>query len=354
MTNLTIGQKINTPELWDELPIGATVTDAEGWIHAKVRNYSPETGRATTTWVDPETDQRGTFIAPWRWGAVLTSLPEPERPAFMVGDRVRIVRAGAVGSVVPDPIGAIGYLVAVDSGEGEKMPIEVGDDGGLEWVDHPFAVAESLDARRCGWGNNGGPIRALEVELAPERAEPELKPHPVKPHPEIGATLAWKDSSPSPTTFGVKPGDLVTVTGHSGHNSQGEPCVSITPCPRPDLQNRWSTEWFEVVDEVEEMKDAVADAIRELDATRRELETLRVAAAELQDDLEATKAAAREEIEGARRLVKMLEEAGDTERELQADSKAAHAALSYALELLDPEAKARVLGYWDGVKDATA
>lgn len=247
---IKLGMKIDTPELWNELPIGATVTDRDGWIHTKVRDYSP--GTSTSTWVDPETDQKGTFNTPWAWGTVLTSLPEPE----------------------------------------------------------------------------------------------------LAPHPEIGTVLAW--NSQDAGLFGVKNGDRVTVTGHAGRNLSDVPLITIRPTP-PRLARRsapWSMEHFAPVDELDQ---------RELEALRGDVATLKDALTEAQVDLAATKDAAREYREQAdaevTRLLALLDTRADELAEVEKDSAAAHAALSYVLEHLPSYSegaalKTRTLGYWDGVKDA--
>lgn len=89
MTNTTtpkIGQKIDSIEAFIALPVGSTLTDAQGWVHTKVadpvlaEDGSMISEQHTTRYVAPDGSE-GTFYAPWSWGVVLTSLPAEESPA---------------------------------------------------------------------------------------------------------------------------------------------------------------------------------------------------------------------------------------------------------------------------------
>jgi hypothetical protein len=76
------GDPISTAEQFDTLPLGATLTDADGWVHTKVAQSNPpgETNcHAVTTYVDSDGDV-GTFFQPWNFGAVLTTPPRAEEP----------------------------------------------------------------------------------------------------------------------------------------------------------------------------------------------------------------------------------------------------------------------------------
>lgn len=72
---LKIGDKIDTPEKFNDLPVGATMTDVDGWVHTKVRDHVVGRGDSTS-YVTPE-GETGMFGCPWAWGggSVLTSLP---------------------------------------------------------------------------------------------------------------------------------------------------------------------------------------------------------------------------------------------------------------------------------------
>lgn len=89
-----IGSPITTAEQFNTLPIGATLTDKDGWVHTKIAdnvldaNQRP-TNATTSYTVDGK--EEGEFYACWHWSARLTSLPEsevsdeetvPERPTI--------------------------------------------------------------------------------------------------------------------------------------------------------------------------------------------------------------------------------------------------------------------------------
>jgi cell division septum initiation protein DivIVA len=86
MTNIQIGQPVESLEDFNTLPIGAVLTDRQNWVHTKIEDGisrgfdAPDTAGNQTTTATLNGDDVGTFGNCWQWGAVLTSLPGAETP----------------------------------------------------------------------------------------------------------------------------------------------------------------------------------------------------------------------------------------------------------------------------------
>lgn len=105
---LQVGDRVDTVEKWNTLPVGTVLTDRDGWVFTKTVETYQEAGE-NATYVESDGGS-GTFNAPFKWDTVLTSLPgqeadETEAPGRPTIDLSNRATARSYASEILDVVG---------------------------------------------------------------------------------------------------------------------------------------------------------------------------------------------------------------------------------------------------------
>lgn len=296
---------IKTAEEFNSYPVGTVFRDGDGWKHTKVRDaVLDEDGQNheahTTDYVDSNGD-KGTFGNPWSYGPLtVESLPKGEE--IEATPRPLIDFSGSSRATARQY--AYDLQSRVNKTETDQVLSQVAEG---QQVD-AYVLAEALlDAQR-------GCLTRFGQSLSRRRA-----------------------------------GEKVAHLGYIAHGVLANHADSL-PAYEQGERSRAVNSWREIATSHQTHIETLTAEAEERDRLLGEAaEALAEARSEVEKGTEFRQHA---NDEVTRLLLKLSEQ---TERAEQAERErdAAAATISYVVEALDPEWQQRVIGYWDGVKDAT-
>lgn len=292
---------ITTGAEFNALPIGTEIIDSDGWVHTKTRdaelNQDGEnvTGEPLTTYVDNE-GGRGTFYSVWNWGGRVEVEPErPERrPTIDFGGDSRATAREYAESLLTTNLVPDNYAVLKDASLGYVVDAYALNEAVLDAM-RQAATRFSQSSQRRESAKRAAYLGHVTQAVLENHAD-QLPAY--EPGERSRAVQSWKEIATSHQTH------IETLT------EEAEERVRL----------------------LDEASDALRQAKHEVDLGTQYREFA---------DAEVT------------RLLLELEEANRRAELAEAERDAAAATISYVAERLYEVGRAEMLGYWEGVKDAT-
>ena len=356
-TIFTIGEKITTEERFTALPIGTVLTDKDGWIHTKVADPYP--GCHSTTYVD-DNGGEGKFHFVWNYAPTITSFPTYVQEDDMTTNvrdlpintpvRVTSILHGhgfEIGQVIYKSTNSAGNRFSAqpdDRGEGwylEDNEVEIV----VEEAPARPTIDFSTDSRQTAREYAGDLISRVN-----KPASNRVLQGVVNGEEEVDAYLlseALLDAMRGVSTrFGQSTArrDAGRKAAYLGHIIHAVLASHADSLPAYEKGER-SQKLRDLEAELASARGIAAEQAAKIDEQSRLLDE----AQPLLQDARLNLDRLREERDA---VLASYDAATEREKSAERANEAAQATLAYAIASLPEEDKQRVLGYWDGQRDA--